>query len=1303
MPGINITVKNKIARSDGAHYVCGNSDFVANFKFDSEWDEYETKTARFSYNGSYVDVAFDGDQCPIPIISDTYFFLVGVYAGNLHTTTPARVPCKKSILCGSGSPADPTESVYNQLMEKLNDLDELSDEELAAAIDAYFAEHPVEQRPLRFTGAANATYDGSEAVEVFIPRMDANEYDPAKIITAQPYTANSLLTKYVAPSLLVSTESMIADGAETVVSQQFPNMYALGRCITQLHIALTSIKNLETAKQFVENAFTEFVQLLNGGYITLPFIVHYGISSGIDPNTQITIKRMRVFPEGVEAYSIAVQYGDGKLYMLRYDSVDDMSETTRTTSATVDNYYFTTVRTPLTVNRNLYPEADSGKVLTVNENGVIEPQALPTYTAAEIGAQPTTLVVNVSQVPPDSIWSADKNFEEITAAYECGAEIKCFVEGVVLPLIHIASDSVVFAATLGDVSMGVEIKPDDTVELLDASLALSEDVPNVPDWALAEVKPTYTADEVGAQPKRFVFDVYSDSMGLGKSATYEQIKTAYDSGADVVCFWRGDHSFPLTQRLSDSFTFGGIEDDWVSNITIRSDDSFEFSQQEVGATEGNIETALGYVPTKTWYVTVTKDGDSITADKTPEEIYNAYQAGFTVYAMTSTFPGFENVPFLIPCLAAVKYGSTYQIGFATSGTTSATTSPTSMVIFYTGSAWRMWGHKLVSDTDIVDNLTSDDIDKPLSANQGKVLKEMIDGIDIPDVPTTLPNPTALTIKSDSTEQSYDGSAARSVIFPWAMAQLYGALGDGTTDDTAAIQSALANNRYVYIPAGTYKLSGTLDIRDGCRLELAPDAILNFTQTSGNCITLGMSAELRGNFATIVVPYAFSGNVVYISTASSTTLTGVPPYTRWTPQWKPARYVSDICITKPDSRGFHYSIDGNCSGTAVYIEADGSATSTFIWGARLSGLRIAGAFSYGIHGKCLSEGWNHEMHLEAVIDACEIGVCLEDSNNNYITATIQPRAALTTDSKSVPYAKHGIQLIRCRNTDLSATRVWDWNATNALWTEGGEYQHIAMVGNCSGTILSDFLYYETSYDIRSLIYTDTASNFEKMTILQEPFTRWFKPSEDGLTPYFYNGTANKELLQKDAFDALFQVSPVANFTNKLPTAATADGSVYNSMGYKNGVRLADADGTTEATLAGNTITGFIPCAEGDIIRLKGISFATNTYSAAKVYLYKSDHTKLAHVNHSLLTTNGSYYNIDSYEATDEGCSFRIVNGSAAYFRLSVDTSTLTADPVVTVNEEITYSQAGFLADSVSVKASSVYGLEDYIKAVIAANG
>lgn len=124
MTDIHISVKDKIAvKTDKTFYVCGNSDFRILFDFDSEWDAYETKTARFSHDGSYTDIVFDGSECAVPIISDIYCFHVGVYAGDLHTTTPARVPCRKSILCGGGIPADPAPDVYNQLMERINELE----------------------------------------------------------------------------------------------------------------------------------------------------------------------------------------------------------------------------------------------------------------------------------------------------------------------------------------------------------------------------------------------------------------------------------------------------------------------------------------------------------------------------------------------------------------------------------------------------------------------------------------------------------------------------------------------------------------------------------------------------------------------------------------------------------------------------------------------------------------------------------------------------------------------------------------------------------------------------------------------------------------------------------------------------------------------------------------------------------------------------------------------------------------------------------------------------------------------------
>lgn len=120
---ISILVRNRVAMAVGGEYVCDNSEYVAKFDFDEEWNAYETKTARFAYNGRMVDVVFDGDECPIPIIQGAFRMFVGVFAGNLYTTTPASVACRGSILGFGGVPAEPPDDVYNQIMDKLNKLD----------------------------------------------------------------------------------------------------------------------------------------------------------------------------------------------------------------------------------------------------------------------------------------------------------------------------------------------------------------------------------------------------------------------------------------------------------------------------------------------------------------------------------------------------------------------------------------------------------------------------------------------------------------------------------------------------------------------------------------------------------------------------------------------------------------------------------------------------------------------------------------------------------------------------------------------------------------------------------------------------------------------------------------------------------------------------------------------------------------------------------------------------------------------------------------------------------------------------
>lgn len=143
---IQVSVADKIATKNcDTVYVCGNSDYVVDFVFDAEWDAYPVKTARFvPGNGQKpIDMVFEGNSCEVPVISDTMRFNVGVYVGDLHTTTPAVVPCKASILCGSGSPKEPAPDVYAQIMEKLNNMSGgVTQEDIEQAIEAYMQEHP---------------------------------------------------------------------------------------------------------------------------------------------------------------------------------------------------------------------------------------------------------------------------------------------------------------------------------------------------------------------------------------------------------------------------------------------------------------------------------------------------------------------------------------------------------------------------------------------------------------------------------------------------------------------------------------------------------------------------------------------------------------------------------------------------------------------------------------------------------------------------------------------------------------------------------------------------------------------------------------------------------------------------------------------------------------------------------------------------------------------------------------------------------------------------------------------------------
>ena len=120
MPVHKIAINNRIASIGAdAELICNNPTDTIRFEFDDEWSVHTTKTARFSWEGKYIDVVFSGNEVKTPEIYRTNYVFVGVYADNI-TTTPVKIRCKYSIKCMGGAVAAPAPDVYTQLIELIN-------------------------------------------------------------------------------------------------------------------------------------------------------------------------------------------------------------------------------------------------------------------------------------------------------------------------------------------------------------------------------------------------------------------------------------------------------------------------------------------------------------------------------------------------------------------------------------------------------------------------------------------------------------------------------------------------------------------------------------------------------------------------------------------------------------------------------------------------------------------------------------------------------------------------------------------------------------------------------------------------------------------------------------------------------------------------------------------------------------------------------------------------------------------------------------------------------------------------------
>lgn len=147
----------------------------------------------------------------------------------------------------------------------------------------------------------------------------------------------------------------------------------------------------------------------------------------------------------------------------------------------------------------------------------------------------------------------------------------------------------------------------------------------------------------------------------------------------------------------------------------------------------------------------------------------------------------------------------------------------------------------------------------------------------------------------------------------------------------------------------------------------------------------------------------------------------------------------------------------------------------------------------------------------------------------------------------------------------------------------------------------------------------------------------------------------------------------SYTNQLPLATDANGSVLNGTGWAAGYRL-NSSGAQEA-MPGSYITGFIPAKLGDTVYLKNVQWQNGVSSGLnsgnqRISFYDSSKKQLAQTN--AIAVAGTLSGVKDDNGIWTQFTLKNFSGgtltNAAYFRLNC--AGISGESIITVNEEIT---------------------------------
>lgn len=182
---------------------------------------------------------------------------------------------------------------------------------------------------------------------------------------------------------------------------------------------------------------------------------------------------------------------------------------------------------------------------------------------------------------------------------------------------------------------------------------------------------------------------------------------------------------------------------------------------------------------------------------------------------------------------------------------------------------------------------------------------------------------------------------------------------------------------------------------------------------------------------------------------------------------------------------------------------------------------------------------------------------------------------------------------------------------------------------------------------------------------------------------YDGSADKSIEIPSVNEIVTETTQVLPaYTNMIPISTDASGAILNGVGYEAGALHSDGSVASASAFT----TGFIPIKKGDVVRIKDPSAASFSLDNA-VALYKADKATSDGIGKYIRATQG---NAAYGGFTISGDVLTWDTSSISYYFWQdfkyLRVMTLSADSIVTINEEIKESTQTVMSLKPTVKVS-----------------